>query len=194
VQIRIPPEHAGERLDVALAEHAGSRAHAQKLIDDGRVRVNGQPRAKRYKVTAGDLLEWSEPPPAERPAAADVPFTVAFEDDETLIVDKPAGVVVHPAPGHHGTTLSEAIPGGKLVHRLDRDTSGLLIVAKSDPAHRRLKELLQRREITREYLALVLGRRRRAAARSTRRSAATAATARACRPTPTRPARRAPTS
>ena len=158
MEIRVPPEAAGERLDVVLADHVGSRTAAQRLIDAGLVTVDGAVKAKRAKVESGQLVAWE--PPVEEPARApdDVPFDIAYENDELLVVDKPAGVVVHPAPGHHGTTLTEVIPGARLVHRLDRDTSGLLIVAKTDAAHRRLKELLQKREIVREYLALVLGR------------------------------------
>ena len=167
-EIRVPPEHAGERLDVVLAEHVGSRSAAARLIDEGAVTVNGTPRPKRHKVAAGETIVWT--PPAE-PAPiepADVPFDVPYEDEHLLIVDKPAGVVVHPAKGHRQGTLAQALTGraaggedegrAGIVHRLDRDTSGLLVVARSDEAHRRLKEQLQRREITREYLALVVGR------------------------------------
>ena len=158
MEIRVPPDAAGERLDVVLAEHVGSRTGAQRLIEAGLVTVDGEVRAKRARLEGGEVVAWE--PPADEPAATpdEVPFAIAYEDDELWVVDKPAGVVVHPAPGHRGTTLAEALPGAKLVHRLDRDTSGLLIVAKTDAAHRRLKDLLQRREIVREYLALVLGR------------------------------------
>jgi 23S rRNA pseudouridine1911/1915/1917 synthase len=98
----------------------------------------------------------------------DVDFAVVHEDEHLLVVDKPAGVVVHPARGHRSGTLAQALQGraaggedewrAGIVHRLDRDTSGLMVVAKSDEAHRRLKAMIQRREVTREYLALVLGR------------------------------------
>ena len=117
------------------------------------------------------------------------PFEVAYEDEHLLVVDKPAGVVVHPARGHRTGTLAQALAGrgaggeepwrAGIVHRLDRDTSGLLVVAKSDAVHRALKALLAARQLRREYLALVdgtpAGARR---ARSTRRSGATGATAR----------------
>jgi 23S rRNA pseudouridine1911/1915/1917 synthase len=168
-EIRVPPEHAGERLDVVLAEAAGSRSHAQRLIDDGRVTVDGVPRPKRHRVHAGELVAW-EPEPDAAPAEvpADAPFRVAFEDEQLLVVDKPAGVVVHPARGNRQGTLAQALGGraaggedaarAGIVHRLDRDTSGLLVVARTDEAHRRLKALLQARGITREYLALVEGR------------------------------------
>ena len=168
-QIRVPPEQAGERLDVVLGEHVGSRSAAQRLIDDGKVTVDGEARPKRYKLSGDEVVEWPDP---EAPAAPsepiDVPFDVPYEDEHLLVVDKPAGVVVHPARGHRSGTLAQALTGraaggdeegrAGIVHRLDRDTSGLLVVARSDEAHRRLKDLIQHRLVTREYLALVLGR------------------------------------
>src|SRR3954468_9420994 len=149
----------GERLDAVVARRpdVSSRAEAQRLIDEGRVTVDGVRRPKSHRVAARERVE-VEPADVEQAPAESVAFDVVYEDEDLMVVDKPAGVVVHPAPGHHGPTLTEAIPGARLVHRLDRDTSGLLIVARTDAAHRRLKELLQRREIVREYLALVLGR------------------------------------
>jgi 23S rRNA pseudouridine1911/1915/1917 synthase len=168
-ELRVPPERAGERLDVVLADAAGSRSHAQRLIDDGRVTVDGVPRPKRHRVREGDLVAWEpERQAAPVPVPADAPFTVALEDAHLLVVDKPAGVVVHPARGNRHGTLAQALGGraaggedaarAGIVHRLDRDTSGLLVVARSDEAHRRLKALLAERGITREYLALVEGR------------------------------------
>jgi 23S rRNA pseudouridine1911/1915/1917 synthase len=166
-EIRVPPEHAGERLDVVLGEHAGSRSAAQRLIDEGRVTVDGVRRPKRHKVAAGEIVAWEPPPEPEPVDPADVPYDVVYEDEHLLVVDKPAGVVVHPARGHETGTLAQALAGrtaggepgrAGIVHRLDRDTSGLLVVARSEDAHRRLKAMLERREITREYLALVLGR------------------------------------
>jgi 23S rRNA pseudouridine1911/1915/1917 synthase len=166
--MRVPPERAGERLDALLAERLGSRTRAQRLIEEGRVTVDGAPTAKRHRVRAGEVIEVDEPPEPPAPARVDVPFAVAHEDEHLLVVDKPAGVVVHPARGHRGGTLAQALAGraaggddewrAGIVHRLDRDTSGLMVVAKSDEAHRRLKAMIQRREVTREYLALVLGR------------------------------------
>jgi 23S rRNA pseudouridine1911/1915/1917 synthase len=167
-EIRVRPEQAGERLDVVLGEAAGSRSHAQRLIDEGRVTVDGAPRPKRHRVAAGELVVWEEPPAVQgvRPFAP-VPFAVPYEDEHLLVVDKPAGVVVHPARGNRTGTLSQALAGRAaggeperpgIVHRLDRDTSGLLVVARSEEVHRTLKAALQRREILREYLALVLGR------------------------------------
>ena len=128
-----------------------------KLIDGGHVTVDGEQRQKRYKVTEGQTIDYEQPEEQVPEPKGDAPFTVAYEAEDFLIVDKPAGVVAHPAKGHHSGTLADAV-GGYLVHRLDKDTSGLLLVAKTEAAHRRLKEQLQRREITREYLALVKGR------------------------------------
>jgi 23S rRNA pseudouridine1911/1915/1917 synthase len=115
------------------------------------------------------VVELPEAPDPTHPGAGEgVPFDVVFEDDHLLVVDKPAGVVVHPAPGHPTGTLAQALAdraaGGPepwrpgIVHRLDRDTSGLMVVAKSEPIHRALQEMIRRREVEREYLALVQGR------------------------------------
>jgi 23S rRNA pseudouridine1911/1915/1917 synthase len=168
VELRAAPEAAGERLDAFLAGPLGSRARAQRLIEDGRVLVDGSARQKRHKLAGGEVITVEEQTPPAAPQRVDVPFDVPYEDEHLLIVDKPAGVVVHPARGHQSGTLAQALEGraaggddawrAGLVHRLDRDTSGLLVVAKSDEAHRRLKDQLQRREVTREYLALVHGR------------------------------------
>jgi 23S rRNA pseudouridine1911/1915/1917 synthase len=159
--LTVPPEAAGERLDVFLAAHAGSRAAAQRLIDGGGVTVDGQPRPKRHVLAGGETVAvaevGSEPEPAAVPPA---PFAVAYEDEHLLVIDKPPGVVVHPARGHRQGTLVQALAGRVaggddperpgIVHRLDRDTSGLLVVARSDAAHAALKALLARRELVRE--------------------------------------------
>ncbi|HEX6713337.1 MAG TPA: RluA family pseudouridine synthase [Thermoleophilaceae bacterium] len=146
------------RLDVALAEQVGSRAKAARLIEAGLVTVDGVQRPKSFDVQAGMRIEVAPEPERQVDTRADgVEFGIAYEDSDLLVVDKPAGVVVHPAPGHATGTLAQAV-GGKLVHRLDRDTSGLLVVAKSDEMHRKLQDALRRREIRREYLALVDGR------------------------------------
>ncbi len=166
-RLEVPAAAEGERLDQFLAEPLGSRAQAQKAIDAGRVRVDGAEQPKRHRVAAGEVVEVE---PEERPTpqdVANVPFEVVYEDDHLLVVDKPAGVVVHPARGHRGATLSEALAGrasggedparAGIVHRLDRETSGLLVVAKSDAAHRALQEAIRERTVRREYLALVEG-------------------------------------
>ena len=166
-RIKVPAEAAGTRLDQFLAGSLGSRSRAQRLIDEGRVRVDGCVRRKRHEVRAGDLIDVDEAEPSADAAAVDVPFGIAYEDGHLIVVDKPAGVVVHPARGHRSGTLSQALAGraaggdepwrAGIVHRLDRDTSGLLVVAKRDEVHRALKALLAARRIRREYLALVQG-------------------------------------
>ncbi|HMJ04134.1 MAG TPA: RluA family pseudouridine synthase [Conexibacter sp.] len=168
LRIDVPAEAAGERLDQLLAEPLGSRSSAQRAIDAGRVTVDGSVRPKRHRVTAGEQVEIApEEAPLGAPMAVEVPFVVVWEDEHLLVVDKPAGVVVHPARGHRGATLAEALAGravggedparAGIVHRLDRDTSGLLVVAKSEAVHRELQELIRRRELRREYRALVEG-------------------------------------
>jgi 23S rRNA pseudouridine1911/1915/1917 synthase len=162
---------AGVRLDVALAAHpdVGSRAAAQRLIEADRVTVDGRPRAKRHLLAPGErvVAELEDVTPLAT-VDTSAPHEVVYEDDSLLVVDKPAGVVVHPAAGHRSGTLVEALAGRAaggpdpwrpgIVHRLDRDTSGLMIVAKNDRVHRALQEMLRAREIEREYLALVDGR------------------------------------
>jgi 23S rRNA pseudouridine1911/1915/1917 synthase len=161
---------AGARLDAFLAEPLGSRARAQRLIEAGAVLVDGAVVPKRHRVAAGEVVVVDED--ADRAPAGDptqtAEFSVAFEDEHLIVVDKPAGVVVHPARGHWHGTLAQALEGraaggsdafrAGIVHRLDRDTSGLLVVAKSDAVHTALKDALARRDMVREYLALVEGR------------------------------------
>jgi 23S rRNA pseudouridine1911/1915/1917 synthase len=168
MELRARAEDAGARLDAFLAGPLGSRARAQRLIEDGAVRVDGAVVPKRHRVSAGETVTVEEPP--EPPPAAPVgtaEFAVPYEDEHLLVIDKPAGIVVHPARGHASGTLAQALAdvagGGEegragIVHRLDRETSGLLVVARSGEAHRRLKAALQARDVTREYLALVEGR------------------------------------
>jgi 23S rRNA pseudouridine1911/1915/1917 synthase len=161
-------EDAGRRLDRFLAGPLGSRSQAQAVIDAGLVRVDGAARPKRHVLREGEVVDVDQA--RERAAedpAGEAPFAVAYEDDQLLVVDKPPGVVVHPARGHATGTLAQAlggrVAGGEdpwragIVHRLDRDTSGLLVVAKSDEVHRALKSLLSSRRLRREYLALADG-------------------------------------
>jgi 23S rRNA pseudouridine1911/1915/1917 synthase len=146
------------RLDVALAEQVGSRAKAARLIAAGLVTVDGVQRPKSFDVEEGMQIDVAPEPQREPdPHGEGVEFGIAYEDDDLIVVDKPAGLVVHPAPGHRTGTLAQAV-GGYLVHRLDRDTSGLLVVAKSEEIHRKLQQALRKRDIRREYLALVDGR------------------------------------
>jgi 23S rRNA pseudouridine1911/1915/1917 synthase len=131
------------------------------------VRVDGHVRRKRHEVHAGELIDVEDTEPVADAPTENVPYGVAYEDEHLIVVDKPAGVVVHPARGHRSGTLSQALAGraaggdepwrAGIVHRLDRDTSGLLVVAKSDEVHRALKALLAARQLRREYLALVAG-------------------------------------
>src|SRR5687768_3787606 len=167
-ELTVPAGAAGERLDVFLADHAGSRTAAQRLIDGGHVTVDGAARAKRHVLAGGETIAVT--PPADAAPAPEVPparYAIAYEDADLLVIDKPPGVVVHPARGHRQGTLVQALAGRVaggddperpgIVHRLDRDTSGLMVVARSDEAHATLKAALAHRDIVREYLALVEG-------------------------------------
>ena len=171
IELNVEPESAGERLDVLLAGPLGSRSRAQRLIAAGRVLVDAATVKKNHRVAGGEHVVVDDSPEARDAPGGDAPvasFAVAYEDEHLIVVDKPAGVVVHPARGHREGTLAQALAGraaggedtwrAGIVHRLDRNTSGLLVVAKSDTVHRGLKEALARREIRREYLALVEGR------------------------------------
>ncbi|MFT4048383.1 MAG: RluA family pseudouridine synthase [Solirubrobacterales bacterium] len=170
IELRVEGDLVGERLDrcIATLEAVGSRAQAAKLIEAGRVSVNGDPARKSDQPAVGDLIVVAlEAPRMGDPSAPAVPFDVVFEDGSLLVVDKPSGLVVHPAPGNRSGTLSQALAGRAgggdperpgIVHRLDKETSGLLVVAKSDAVLRKLQTALQRREITRRYTALVRGR------------------------------------
>jgi 23S rRNA pseudouridine1911/1915/1917 synthase len=167
-ELAVDAESAGMRLDAFLAGPLGSRARAQRLIDAGRVRVDGAARPKRHLLTGGEQVVADEDDPAPATVRPDAPFSVVWQDEHLLIVDKPAGVVVHPARGHRTGTLAQALvdraAGGNdparagIVHRLDRDTSGLLVVARTPVAHRGLRAAMVARKVRREYLALVEGR------------------------------------
>jgi len=176
---RIPSTAPGKRLDVALSELEPelSRSQAQHLIRDGHVVVMGRDGNPVKKLKTGLTLSGGETVIVERPEPAplsaapeDIPLDIRYEDDDVLVVNKPAGLVVHPAPGHARGTLVNALAayaeqlssvGGPIrpgiVHRLDKDTSGLLLVAKNDRAHAALARQLAERTLSREYLALVWG-------------------------------------
>ena len=166
--IQVPPDAAGERLDHHLAAPLGSRSRAQKLIDNGRVLVDGRPRGKSHVLQGGERIVVREAPQSAGTSGESVPFEIVYEDEALFVVDKPAGVVVHPAPGYRHATLADALrargaAGGEpdrqgIVHRLDRDTSGLLVVARSEVVLRALGTALRERRIEREYLVLVEGR------------------------------------
>ena len=173
-EIYITEETKGTRLDLVLS--AGledySRSFIQKLFEKGGVSVNGKPcTSKKYKCAAGDLVEIVIPEPERLEAAAeDIPIDIVYEDAHLLVVHKPAGMVVHPAPGNYSGTLVNALmyhcgdqlssingvirPG--IVHRIDKDTSGLLVVAKTDRAHAGLATQLEEHSINRIYKAIVL--------------------------------------
>jgi 23S rRNA pseudouridine1911/1915/1917 synthase len=154
-------DDAGLRLDAFLAAQAAfpSRAAAQRAVEAGEVTVDGAVRPKNHRIEPGERVAIADAAGDEREAPpAEVPFEVVHEDEHLMVVDKPAGIVAHPAPGHRGVTLAEALPGGSgLVHRLDRDTSGLLVVARSEEALAELQRMMKARAITREYTALVEG-------------------------------------
>ena len=168
----VPAEAAGERLDRFLGARLGSRAAAQRRIAAGAVTLDGARARPSDRLRGGERIELVEeqrpPPPAEEPQEPAVAIPIAYEDGDLLVVDKPAGLVVHPAGPHREGTLAQLLAvrgaaGGEpwrpgIVHRLDRDTSGLMVVAKSEEIHRRLRAALAAREIEREYLALVEGR------------------------------------
>ncbi len=173
-RLQIPPKAAGERLDrlVASLPEVGSRAEAERLLGAAAVRLDGELRPKSHRLQGGELLEVELPDQvAPSPEAEERELRIAYEDEHLLVVDKPAGVVVHPSVGHgHGTLvnalLERGIAGGDvterpgIVHRLDRDTSGLLVVARSQEAYERLQGLVRERRLDRRYLALVRGRPR----------------------------------
>lgn len=166
-------DSAGERLDVWLARHVEdlSRSRIQKLILSGSVLVNGAPARSQYKVQSADQIVLQIPKPeATDIQAQDIPLEIVFEDEHLIVINKPSGMVVHPAPGSPDGTLVNAVlahtedlsavggverPG--IVHRLDKDTSGLMVVAKSDQAHHSLQDQIQERNAQRLYQALVYG-------------------------------------
>ena len=164
---------AGKRIDAYLASRFPdySRSVVQKVIDAGAVLVNGQPVKASYRVRLGDQIRvWLPELADEAPVPEEIPIPVVYEDEALVVVDKPPGMVTHPAKGNWSGTLVNALQfhfdtlstvGGAnrpgIVHRLDRDTSGLLIVAKDDRAHKRLARQFEARTIHKEYLALVAG-------------------------------------
>jgi 23S rRNA pseudouridine1911/1915/1917 synthase len=172
LSLTVGDDDAGTRLDRFLAQPLGSRSHAVALIDAGRVTVDGAVRQKRYALEASSVVvitaDDEVASPTADPPDESVPYAIAYEDEHLLVIDKPAGVVVHPAAGHWTGTLAQALSGiaaggpdgsrAGIVHRLDRDTSGLIVVARSDEVHRALTRSLAAHELRREYLALVDGR------------------------------------
>ena len=166
-------EHAGVRLDAFLsADGALTRSQAARLIAEGRVRVNGKPSAKSARLSGGETVTVDVPQLRETALPPqDIPLDVVYEDDDVIVVNKPTGLVVHPAPGHPDGTLVNALLhhcgdslsgiGGEkrpgIVHRIDRDTSGLIIAAKNDAAHLALSAQLKDHSLSRTYECLVTG-------------------------------------
>ena len=166
-------EHAGVRLDAFLsADGALTRSQAARLIAEGRVRVNGKPAAKSARLSGGETITVDVPQLRETAMPPqDIPLDVVYEDDDVIVVNKPTGLVVHPAPGHPDGTLVNALLhhcgdslsgiGGEkrpgIVHRIDRDTSGLIVAAKNDAAHLALSAQLKDHSLSRTYECLVTG-------------------------------------
>lgn len=175
ITVKVSDTDGGQRLDKVLAAGAEglSRARVQALIDGGHVREAGvSVSGSSRKVKPGEIYEIDVPPAVEAtPVAQDIPLDIAYEDDDLIVINKPADLVVHPAAGNHDGTLVNALlahcgdalsgiggvkrPG--IVHRLDKETSGLMVVAKNDAAHHGLSEQLSTRELTRVYQAIVWG-------------------------------------
>ncbi len=172
--IEIFPAEGGTRIDAWLSTNIPdlTRNAAQRLLTEGMVTVNGKPPKKNYKVSAGDCITVTIPEAAEVPLVPqNIPLDIVYEDEDVVVVNKPRGMVVHPAPGHPDGTLVNALMyhcgdslsgvGGEkrpgIVHRIDKDTSGLLIVAKNDAAHLALSAQLSDRSLSRVYRAVVTG-------------------------------------
>lgn len=175
VFFRVSPEEAGGRMDRLLSAHFPdvTRSYLQKLIRDGKVTVNGKAIKASAKPSSGDAVELSFPPAEElRIEPEDIPLDILYEDADIIIVNKPKGMVVHPAAGHYSGTLVNALlyhcrdslsgingvlrPG--IVHRIDQNTTGSLIVCKNDAAHQAVAEQLREHSVTRKYRAIVHGR------------------------------------
>lgn len=172
--MQVPPELTGTRLDKALSVLCPqcSRSLLARLCDEGRVSVNGIAQGKKFLLKAGDWVEWELPEPVSPEAQPeDIPLSVVYSDESLAVVNKPRGMVVHPAAGNEQGTLVNALlhlygdslsgingvkrPG--IVHRIDKNTSGLLVVAKTDRAHASLAQQLKEHSMTRVYHAIVLG-------------------------------------
>jgi 23S rRNA pseudouridine1911/1915/1917 synthase len=168
----VEPEIKSERLDSFISSKSGlSRSYVQKLIKQGFLSVNSQREKTSYKIKAGDTIEYIiADEPQETLTPEDIPLIIIWEDDHIIVVNKPSGMVVHPAAGHrHGTLINALLsrceklasigaplrPG--IVHRLDKDTSGLIVVAKDDISYVNLQKQFKKREVKKHYYALVYG-------------------------------------
>jgi 23S rRNA pseudouridine1911/1915/1917 synthase len=165
-------EDEGGRLDTFVSEHAGlSRNRAQRLISEGLVLVDGKPARKNHTLARGESVSWEiPPPPIGQVVPQEIPLQVVFEDEHLVVVDKPADMVMYPGPGHSSETLLNALlsrypdiagVGGRgrsgIFHRLDRDTSGLVAIARTEKAYQAMVEMMKSRLVERNYLALVVG-------------------------------------
>ena len=173
ITLKATDENSGERLDKFIADNSDiSRSYAAKLCEDGLVMCGGKQLAKKYKITGGEEIEIDVPEPEELSIEPEnIPLDIVYEDSNVIVVNKPQGLCVHPAPGNESGTLVNGLVyhcGGELsaingvirpgiVHRIDKDTSGLLIVAKNNEAHLKLSEQLKERKAMRKYVALVNG-------------------------------------
>lgn len=172
--LQVNPEDTGTRLDAWLAGQLPdvTRSAAARLCEEGRVTAAGKPLAKNYRLSGGEAVSVTLPDPEPVDVAPqDIPLDVVYEDSDVIVVNKPKGLVVHPAPGHPDGTLVNALLhhcgdslsgiGGELrpgiVHRIDRDTSGLIIAAKNDAAHQKLSAQLQDHTLARIYRCIVIG-------------------------------------
>lgn len=171
-EFRFTVEQSGIRLDKYISEMCPdlSRTQAQRLIEDGQVTVNGNQEKASYKLSASDRVHVIIPPPTPSHLAPEnIPVPILYEDDDVLVVDKPAGLTVHPAPGHPGhtlvnavlshlTTMSDELQRPGIVHRLDKDTSGVMVIARNPVAHENLAAQFKQHTVKKVYLALVRGR------------------------------------
>ena len=173
IEIYISGEEDNERLDFYLATHLNqiSRTYIQKLIKEGMVLVNGKPEKPKYLIQESDYISINLPTPVKLEVIAEnIPLDIIYEDEDIVIINKEQGMVVHPAPGNYTGTLVNALlyqiknlssingvirPG--IIHRLDKNTSGIIMVAKNDESHKFLSEQLKNRNVKREYIALVHG-------------------------------------
>lgn len=170
LEFTVGPDSGSERLDILLARASGlSRAKVQRLIEQGHVLVDGQVKKARFKPSPGQKVRLSIPPPEPRALAPEpIPLKILYEDDDLLVINKPPGLVVHPGAGHETGTLVNALLhhspevariGGKdrpgIVHRLDKDTSGVMVVAKTETAQRSLQQQFKERRVKKTYLAFV---------------------------------------